>query len=281
MKIEKILLVFLIVGLIPSVMGVSFTLNCPISVAAQTDYTCTLTSPDINYNNFGGLDFVLSLSGHTLNSNPSSDVGSVLYNSGTGKGALGYDFSSTTGSILKFNLKSATASGTVTLSEVMYYDVNSVKSTIPSLSAVVAVSGGSPILTNSVELCTGGQDEDGDGRVDCLDPDCTSTTSCLTTQPGTPTQPGLPVTRAELCDNQGVDEDGDHLVDCNDPNCATAPLCQTVDIPPPDTGSQVCLTATPEQEGWLTQLLTIMQDTTKSALQKAAGYASILRNALN
>ena len=54
------------------------------------------------------------------------------------------------------------------------------------------------------EVCTGGADEDGDGLVDCADPDCFTDPACAA--------------GSENCSN-GVDDDGDGLVDCADPDC--------------------------------------------------------------
>ena len=57
--------------------------------------------------------------------------------------------------------------------------------------------------------CTGGADDDGDGLVDCDDPDCNFAPECAPT---------------EDCTN-GVDDDGDSLVDCDDPNCGGHGAC--------------------------------------------------------
>src|SRR5438552_1030376 len=54
--------------------------------------------------------------------------------------------------------------------------------------------------------CVNGVDDDGDGLVDCADPDCDGSGSC-------------PENTAARC-SDGRDNDGDGLVDCNDPNCA-------------------------------------------------------------
>ena len=61
-----------------------------------------------------------------------------------------------------------------------------------------------------VELeCTDGLDDDGDGLIDCDDPDC-----------------GVdPVCTEEMCDDQ-QDEDLDGLIDCADQDCAIALVCQ-------------------------------------------------------
>jgi len=58
------------------------------------------------------------------------------------------------------------------------------------------------------EYCTNGVDDDGDGLVDCDDPQCAMAPTCL----------------FEDCTN-GLDDDGDGLADCDDPDCATAPSC--------------------------------------------------------
>ncbi|MCA9563418.1 MAG: hypothetical protein KC561_08010, partial [Myxococcales bacterium] len=55
------------------------------------------------------------------------------------------------------------------------------------------------------EQCSNGLDDDGDWRVDCADPDCLGFAGC-----------GEAAT--EICDNEG-DDDGDHLVDCDDVDC--------------------------------------------------------------
>jgi hypothetical protein len=63
-----------------------------------------------------------------------------------------------------------------------------------------------PPPTSKKEICTDGVDNDGDGRVDCDDPDCAE--GCQ-----------------EIC-TDGVDNDGDGRVDCDDPDCAEG--CQEI-----------------------------------------------------
>ncbi|MFQ5976198.1 MAG: carboxypeptidase-like regulatory domain-containing protein [Candidatus Hydrothermarchaeales archaeon] len=58
----------------------------------------------------------------------------------------------------------------------------------------------------SSEICNDDVDNDGDGLVDCQDPDC----------------PPCPPVVVEDCTN-GIDDDGDGLVDCNDPDCPPCP----------------------------------------------------------
>jgi hypothetical protein len=62
------------------------------------------------------------------------------------------------------------------------------------------------------EVCNNGIDDDGDGRVDCSDPDCVGIGACG----ATPT---------EACTG-GIDEDGDGLTDCADPDCAQHLACR-------------------------------------------------------
>ncbi|MFH2008418.1 MAG: hypothetical protein ABI333_17665 [bacterium] len=72
------------------------------------------------------------------------------------------------------------------------------------------------LLPGAQELCENGSDDDGDGLVDCDDPDCDGTPACI----------------FELCDN-GLDDDGDGLADCDDPDCAAQPPC----LPPETCGN--------------------------------------------
>ena len=59
------------------------------------------------------------------------------------------------------------------------------------------------------EQCTGGADEDGDGAIDCADPDCVLDAACVD---------------PEICFDT-IDNDGDGAIDCADTDCATAPNC--------------------------------------------------------
>jgi hypothetical protein len=57
------------------------------------------------------------------------------------------------------------------------------------------------ICQNNPEFCSDGLDNDGDGDVDCVDADCANNPAC-----------------SENCTN-GVDDNGDGRVDCDDPEC--------------------------------------------------------------
>jgi hypothetical protein len=71
-------------------------------------------------------------------------------------------------------------------------------------SALLACGTTTPQRVPLPENCGNKTDDDGDGKVDCLDPDCFADPACT------------PV--FERCDN-GVDDTGDGLVDCADPSC--------------------------------------------------------------
>ena len=60
-----------------------------------------------------------------------------------------------------------------------------------------------------VELCDNGRDDNGNGLIDCQDPQCADVLHC----------------RPEICDN-GRDDNGNGLIDCADPACAAALHCQ-------------------------------------------------------
>jgi hypothetical protein len=75
---------------------------------------------------------------------------------------------------------------------------------------------GAPGCMTDVETdCGNRRDDDGDGAVDCMDPDCFGTPEC-----GIP-----PCTSAEFECFDGRDEDCDGLFDCGDPDCFVFPEC--------------------------------------------------------
>jgi hypothetical protein len=75
----------------------------------------------------------------------------------------------------------------------------------PDCSLDPACSGG------SVEACSDCLDNDGDGAVDCLDSDCTLEAFCQSSA-------------TETC-RGCADDDGDGLIDCADPDCLSKPAC--------------------------------------------------------
>jgi len=74
-----------------------------------------------------------------------------------------------------------------------------------SESFVVALLNGAG-SNEASEDCTDGADNDGDGLIDCADPDCSTDPACGGGDP-------------EICDD-GVDNDGDGLIDCDDSDCS-------------------------------------------------------------
>jgi hypothetical protein len=80
-------------------------------------------------------------------------------------------------------------------------------------------------LPPTVELvCSDAVDDDVDGLVDCLDPDCVSNAACTAVDMyGAPMAPQ----REQDCANQ-VDDDRDGVADCSDSDCIGVGLCAAV-----------------------------------------------------
>ncbi len=78
--------------------------------------------------------------------------------------------------------------------------------------------------TESGRECRDGVDNDGDGTMDCEDPDCAELLICTMAGGGARPRPGMPTddpnteTGRECMD--GLDNDADGTVDCADPDCA-------------------------------------------------------------
>ncbi len=68
------------------------------------------------------------------------------------------------------------------------------------------------IAAGGVEICNNGADDDGDGFIDCQDPNCAGAAVCQAGGAG------------EICDN-GVDDNNNGLADCADPACVNAAGC--------------------------------------------------------
>ncbi len=100
----------------------------------------------------------------------------------------------------------------------------SVQFTVPSGGSYIVVDSydqGSAfqlqlICGGGAEVCTNGKDDDGDGFIDCADPDCSNASNCQQTN-------------REDCTN-GEDDDGDGFIDCADPDCSSASNCQATEI---------------------------------------------------
>ncbi|MDY0002813.1 MAG: hypothetical protein RBU30_16060 [Polyangia bacterium] len=78
----------------------------------------------------------------------------------------------------------------------------------------LAACPGKEIKQTDPEICANGMDDDGDGLIDCADPDCAQNPACL------------PET---LC-NDGLDNDGDGDMDCADSDCASQSYCETIEV---------------------------------------------------
>lgn len=70
------------------------------------------------------------------------------------------------------------------------------------------------------EICNDGIDNDGDGLIDCADPDCAHDPACV--QVCVPT--GVEG-KGRTC-SDGIDNDCDGLIDCADPKCARNHSCK-------------------------------------------------------
>ena len=83
--------------------------------------------------------------------------------------------------------------------------------------------------TETLRECGDGLDNDGDGTIDCADPDCATARPCLAgggRGAGGGPPPDSPGTETGRECGDGLDNDGDGTIDCADPDCAMAPPCQ-------------------------------------------------------
>lgn len=67
-------------------------------------------------------------------------------------------------------------------------------------------------------ICDDDLDNDGDGSIDCADPDCTDDPACEAVD-----EYGAPPAEMDCVNEQDDDDDG--LIDCDDPDCADDPAC--------------------------------------------------------
>jgi hypothetical protein len=81
---------------------------------------------------------------------------------------------------------------------------------VGTLAALTLALSCAQVALLAEENCADGQDEDDDGAIDCLDPDCDGDPSCDA--------------ELEVCDN-GIDDDGDLAADCQDDDCGLAANC--------------------------------------------------------
>jgi hypothetical protein len=71
---------------------------------------------------------------------------------------------------------------------------------------------------NSPEVCTDGQDNDGDDKIDCDDTECATAEACAPVDTDT-----TPTSESDC--NDGVDEDNDNTTDCDDSDCEGSSDC--------------------------------------------------------
>ena len=90
-------------------------------------------------------------------------------------------------------------------------DVLARRLALPAMALAFVVLG-SP-SARAQEVCGSGLDDDGDGFIDCSDPDCDHSPLC--------SQGWVPENTPVLCRN-GQDDDGDGDTDCDDAECAAA-----------------------------------------------------------
>jgi hypothetical protein len=84
----------------------------------------------------------------------------------------------------------------------------------------------------SAEVCDNMADDDGDGQIDCLDPDCAAFPDCSACMPTAPVETGLCV--------GGRDEDCDGQIDCLDPDCRLDPSCGGCVPTGPENNAAAC-----------------------------------------
>jgi hypothetical protein len=95
-------------------------------------------------------------------------------------------------------------------------------------TVVIVVDAGGPTgfpfelsIEQSEGTCDDMLDDDGDGLIDCDDPDCRGVPACTET----------------ICDDM-LDDEGDGLIDCDDPDCEASTLCTpSCALPPRNGGS--------------------------------------------
>jgi predicted CXXCH cytochrome family protein len=108
------------------------------------------------------------------------------------------------------------ATGNYTLPGVVAgsYKVTAGKSGFLTATVTRTVSANQTVAANFMltapEVCTDGLDNDGDGRIDCADADCSIDAHCAIVP--------------EVCNN-GLDDDGDSFFDCADSDCTANPVC--------------------------------------------------------
>lgn len=78
------------------------------------------------------------------------------------------------------------------------------------ICALALASAGLSAGCDDSEVCDNFLDDDGDGLVDCADPDCRPSETCIVGE--------------AICDD-GLDDDEDGLIDCADVDCHDQDAC--------------------------------------------------------
>jgi len=118
-------------------------------------------------------------------------------------GAFGAAWSCNDGSFFTYNNKSG---------KIYSINVNTLTATqVLNATGNLSINDGFNCVTAPPPFesdCTNGIDDDGDGFIDCDDPDCYTSNECT----------------VEICDN-GIDDDNDGWIDCNDSECFALSIC--------------------------------------------------------
>ncbi|MEI8254239.1 MAG: MopE-related protein [Deltaproteobacteria bacterium] len=82
------------------------------------------------------------------------------------------------------------------------------------------------------EICTNGIDDNANGLIDCADPDCATSPSCVCTPTGTE--------NSNAACSDGVDNDCDSAIDCADSGCAATTVCGACVPTGPESSNGSC-----------------------------------------
>ncbi len=105
--------------------------------------------------------------------------------------------------------------------------------TSPAPPAAASVA---PGPENTVDACRDGIDNDGNGLIDCADPECQIFAICVGYEPETtpPPEPGWKPETGRQC-SDGLDNNEDGLIDCHEVSCQRYRYCRNLmyEIPEP------------------------------------------------
>jgi hypothetical protein len=198
------------------IMLFNIDINCPAAIVAPGDtITCQLRlDSDVPKGEVFGAQFVINALGFTAGTpffTPTPPVNGK--SGGLGVQTLlykGTDDGQTADEVATFNLIAGSKEG---IFKIYLSNLEIVSGSIPDAITIVAV-----------EICNDKRDNDGDGFIDCADPDCIGQ---FGGDGGICEQP-------ESTCNDGYDNDGDLLTDCADSDCQI----------PSRAGADICWEAT-------------------------------------